>query len=356
MRRLRRLRLAPILNAKGEPVKLTAREQYHADWTQRMLNDRFANDLAYEIPVTTLTQIQKLITEQKFYEIAPAKYLPIRVGQGTWSAVLTTYRSFELGDNFETGIINTGSNNTRLAQTDAGVDAVNVSVNNWAKSNGWSIFDLQQAALSGNWDVVSAKEESRKKNWDLGIQRIAFLGAVGFNQTGGKILGLLNQAGITVNTAVITKAISTMSATELSTFCAQIVNAYRANCDRTAMPSRFIMPESDYLGMASQSSPEFPMLTKLALVLQMFKDITQRADFQVLPLSYGDVAYSGYTYQQYVLLNYDEKSIRADIPLDYTNTLANSIDNFTFQNAAYGQFTGVQAYRPKEMMYFQYTP
>lgn len=353
---MRRLRLAPIRNAKGEVVKLTPRELGHARWMQRQLNDRFENDLAYEIPVTTLTQVQKLITEQKFYDVAPAKYLPVRVGQGAWSSQLTTYRSFELGDNFETGILNTGTNNTRVAQVEAGVDAVNVQVNNWVKGIGWSVFDLQQAALSGNWDLVSAKEASRKKNWDLGIQRITFLGAVGFNQTGGKVLGLLNQAGVTVNTTVITKAISSMTPTELSTFCQQIVAAYRDNNDRTAYPSRFIMPESDYLGMASQASADFPMMTKLALITQMFKDITQKGDFQVLPLSYSDAKYSGYTFQQYVLLNYDEQSIRTDIPVDYTSTLANSIDNFSFQNVAYGQFTGVQAYRPKEIMYFQYTP
>ena len=43
-----------------------------------------------------------------------------------------------------------------------------------------------------------------------------------------------------------------------------------------------------------------------------------------------------------------------DIPLDYTNTLANSIDNFAFQNAGYGQLTGCLSYRPLEMLYFQY--
>jgi hypothetical protein len=43
-----------------------------------------------------------------------------------------------------------------------------------------------------------------------------------------------------------------------------------------------------------------------------------------------------------------------DIPVDYTNTLANSLDNFNFQNVGYGQFTGVQTYRPLELLYFSY--
>ncbi len=355
MRRLRQIRQSPILNDKGEVIKLTAREAYHAQYMQRQVNERFANDLGYEIPITTLTAIQKKISEQKFFEVAPADYMPLRVGQGTWSAILTTYRSYEMSDNFETGIINTGGNNARLAQADTGVDAVNVQVFNWAKAIGWSVFDLQQAALSGNWDIVSSKEKSRKKNWDLGIQRVMFLGATGLNQTGGKCLGLLNQAGVTSNTAVITKAISTMSATELSAFCAAIINAYRSNCNRTAWPTHFIMPESDYLGLASQAAPDFPIKTKLELIRQMFIDLTGKKDFRVLPLAYADHGYSGYTVQRYTLLNYDEESVRADIPLDYTNTLANSIDNFSFQNAGYGQFTGVMVYRPLELMYFDYT-
>jgi hypothetical protein len=54
----------------------------------------------------------------------------------------------------------------------------------------------------------------------------------------------------------------------------------------------------------------------------------------------------------YTLLNYDEEALRMDIPVDYTNTLANSLDNFNFQNVAYGQFTGVVAYRPLEIFQF----
>ena len=45
-----------------------------------------------------------------------------------------------------------------------------------------------------------------------------------------------------------------------------------------------------------------------------------------------------------------------NIPVDYTSTLANSINGFNWQNAAYGQFTGVKVYRPKEVLYFDYTP
>lgn len=353
---MKRVKQPVILNAKGQPVTLTPAERYHAEWSQRQLNDRHKNALGYEISITTLTTIVKKITEQKFFEIPPADYLPIRVGEGTWSSNLTTYRSFDMADEFETGVVNTGGQNSRLASADAGVDSLNIKVFPWAKSIGWSIFDLEFAAKSGNWDLVSAKEKARKRNWDLGIQRVAFLGARG---QGSNCLGLLSQSGITVNTAVITKAISSMTPAELKVFCAQVVEAYRSNNQRTAWPTHFIIPESDYNGLASQASADFPIKSTLQLLEEMFQVIVRKKDFKILPLAYADAAYhtdvaSIAGKQVYTLLNYDEESLRMDIPLDYTNTLANSVDNFSFQNVGYGQFTGVLAYRPLEMMYFQY--
>ena len=147
-----------ILNSRGEPIVLTPREQRVAN-----INQRKCNALGYEINITTLTTIMKKITEQRYFQIAPADFIPLRVGEGAWSTNLVTYRSFNLSDDFETGIINTGANNARLATGDAGVDSLSVAVVNWAKSIGWSLFDLQLAAKSGNWDLITAKEKSRKK-------------------------------------------------------------------------------------------------------------------------------------------------------------------------------------------------
>lgn len=353
-----------ISDLTGQPIELTPQEQYSADVMQRKFNSaqrKFSNALGYEVSITTLTTIMKKITEQKFFEIPPADYLPVRVGEGTWSSNLVTYRSFDIADIFETGIVNLGGQNSRLATADTGVDALTIQVLNWAKSIGWSIFDLEEAAKSGNWDIVTAKEKARKRNWDLGVQRVAFLGAEGQNGSGGNCLGLLNQQGITTNTTLITQAISAMSTSQLKTFTAGIVEAYRSNNNRTAFPTHFVIPESDYNGLASQASPDFPIKSTLELLEETFQIICRRKDFKILPLAYADGAYNTqfvpssspiYGKQVYVLLNYDEESLRMDIPLQYTNTLANSLDNFSFQNVGYGQFTGVLAYRPLEMLYF----
>lgn len=357
---LRKLPQQIVKNSKGEVIRLSAQEKAHAAWMQRQINERFENALGYEISITTLTEIVKEVTEQKFYTTAPAKFVPIKVGRGAWMSNLTTYRSYDIGDEFETGIINLGGDSTRLATADAGVDALNIKIFNWAKSVGWNIFQLEEAAKSGNWDLVAAKERARKKNWDLGVQRVAFLGSRGQNAQGsGTCYGLLNQPGVVVDTVNLTKPINTMSTTELKTWCALVVELFRANCNRTAYPSHFAIPESDYNGLATQASPSFPIKSTLQLIAETFKTICQNDGFQIQPLAYSDAAYHADCptiagKQVYTLYNYDSESVRMDIPLDYTNTLANSLDNFNFQNAAYGQFTGVQTYRPLEMYYFQF--
>jgi hypothetical protein len=358
---LRKLKQPVICNDAGEPIKLTRSEQYHADYVQRIVNERFGNSLGYEVSITTLTTIVKKISEQKFYEVAPADFIPIKVSEGTWSSNLTTYRSFQIADQFESGIINLGGQNGRLASADAGVDALNIKINNWAKSIGWTIFELEEAAKSGNWDLVAAREKARKVNWDLGIQRVAFLGSRGQNTVSNpQALGLLNQIGITFNTTLITQTLSSMTYTQLATFQQGIIQAYRVNCNYTAFPTHFIIPEADYNGLVAQSSPQFPMKSSLQLLEEGFQVITRNKNFKILPLAYCSAANAGGVLPSqaatgiYVLLKYDEESVRMDIPLDYTNTLANSIDNFSFQNVGYGQFTGVLAYRPQEMLYLGY--
>lgn len=334
-----------ILNSKGQPIILNQEEKLRADLMQRHVNS-----LGLEINITSLTTIMKKVTEQKFFEVAPADYLPVRVGEGAWGSNLVTYRSFQLADDFSTGIINQGVQNGRLAMGDAGVDSIPVKVNNWAKSIGWTLMELQQAAKAGNWDIVTAKERSRKRNWDLGIQKVAFLGLDGDSS----VQGLLTQAGVTNNTTFLTAPISSLSTTNLKAFCAGVLDKYRANVNRTAWPTHFIIPESDYLGLAAPASADFPIRSTLSLLEETFQVMTKNKNFKILPLAYGDPAYNSLGVHRYVLLNYDEESIRMDIPVDYTNTLANSVDNFQFQNVGYGQFTGVQSYRPLETLYFSY--
>ena len=338
-----------ILNDDGKAVILNDREEKMVNHNQEILNS-----LGFEVNLTSLTAIAKRITEQKFYQIAPAKYMPVVVGEGTWSAEILTYRSWELGPDFEDGIVNTASNDSRLSVVEAGIDSITVPVTNWVKEIGWSIFELQQASKAGNWDVVTAKEIARKTNWDLGIQRTAFLGLA----SNPNVYGLLTQPDVNSNTSLITGYINALSATDFNTFLEGIMGAYQTNCNFTAMPDTFAIPLLDYNGLISFPDASFPLKTKLEIMLEAFKAITMNPNFEILPLAYADevnnAAVSGLDKNRYTLYRKDPTSLRMDIPLQYSNTMANTINGMQFKNAGYGQFTGARAYRPLEMLYFDW--
>lgn len=352
-----------VLNDNGKPVILTNQEAFRANMLQAQYNREIKNALpgaernnalGAEIDITTLTQILKSVTEQKFYTIPFADYVPVVVGEGAWATQITKYRDFSVGDHFTTGILDTGANASRLAEVDSAVDAINTPVINWAKQISWSFMDMMIAARAGNWDIVTSKEKSRKRNWDLGIQEIAFWGA----STLSGVKGLLTLSGVNSNTALITKKISAMTASEFQSLLAGLLDAYRINSARTAMPTHFIIPESDYNGLATATDETYPLKTRLERMLEALRLMTRNPNFQILPCSYADkatnVAVTGLNKNRYVLLNYDDDSIRIDIPVDYTNTLQNTINGFHFQNVGYGQFTGVQTYRPLEVLYFDW--
>lgn len=311
------------------------------------------NSVGYERAITTLTGIKQKVVEQKFYEIPIADYIPLIVGENSWSSNLLTYVEYSTGEDFESGIINTGANNSRLSEVDTAVDSINVPVVNWAKTIGYTIMDLQIAAKSGNWSLVESKERSRKKNWDLGIQYVAFLGSKVKSDT----YGLLTQPDVNSNTAIITEKISGMTAAEFQTFVSTILSAYASNCNYTVMPDRFIMPLDDYLGMGSPVSSDYPMVSKLDYLNKVFKELTANPNFKVLPLSYAqedinDTA--GVSLNRYTLTRYDQDSVKMELPVDYTTTVADSDNSFNWQSVAYGQYTGTKAYRPLETLYYDW--
>lgn len=333
-----------IFNAKGEEVKLEKNELYIAKAMERKIK----NDTGYLADITTLTTILKEQREQKYFEVTPSDFIPIKAGEGAWSLNLTSFNLTESADDFETGILKTGTNESKLAAVDSGIEPVTVPVMPWAKTASWTIMDIQYAMKSGNWDIVVSKEKARKKNWDLGIQKIAFLGSAQFN-----LPGLYTQAGVTTNTTDLLKKISGMSAAELNTFASNVMGIYRKNCLFTAWPTHFVLPESDYTGLMAFTDPAFPVKTKLDYLLEAFRSLTKNPNFQIFGLPYGGDLDTQTDYV-YCLYKYDPESFRMDVPVSYTSTLANTFNGFQFQNVAYGQFTGATAYRSAEFLYFKF--
>ena len=314
--------------------------------------------LGYQIAIDTLTFIKKQITEQKFYEVSPADYVPIAVGDGAFSQSLLTNLTVSTSRDFETGIIEQGTNNDRLESADAAISSKTAAVLNWAKAVGYSEFEIEQALQSNNWDIIESKHRARKKNWDLGIQKIAFLGILN-DQTAYP--GLLSQSQSNVNSDLVTiqESISSMSATQFGTFVSLVVASYQNNCAYTAMPTHFVIPQSDWLGLAAPVSTDYPFNSKLEYLKKAFNEIVP-GGIKILPSIYGMPAYNqavvntGVGISRYAMYRYDPESLRMDIPVDYTVTQPNTLNNFQFQDAGYGQATGVIAYRQLELEYFDY--
>lgn len=306
----------------------------------------------YQIVIDTLTYIKKQVSEQKNYTVAPADFIPVVVGDGAFAANILTNRTYQVGDDFESGNIRTGVDGSRLSAVDVAVDSKTAKVINWAKSVDYTIFDIEQALVANNWDPIEQKHRARKKNWDLGIQKIAFLGSA--VDTG--VPGLFNNTVINTDTSTITKTISSMTAAEFATFVAALMGVYFTNTASTALPTHFTMPYGDYLGLMTPVSSTYPNIPKLQYLEEAFKRVCG-PNFKIQPNAYCDAANNtgaGINKSIYMLHRYDPESVRMDIPVDYTTTQPNSLNNFSFQDVAYGQYTGVQFLRALEALLFTF--
>lgn len=338
-----------IINSKGEEKRvedyfLNDGEMAHAEKLQNALSEQFG----YLIPVTLLTAIIRDVAEQKFYEVPVADYVPVRVGtEAAWADDVLMLRSFYAGGDFEKGYIETGTEG-RLASTNATLDGVRVPARIWAKEIAYSIADVAKAARTGVWDYVTQQEKSRRINWDLGIQKTAFLGS-----KDGTMKGLVNLEEVTVNTTLLPTSLTNMTDAQFQSFVTNMIGAYLANSNYSAMPNRLYIPQDDFVGLVAATSLQFPLKSKLTYLEEVFKGATRNPDFKIMPLAYLQVAQSSgvLTKNRYILMRYDEDVARFEIPVDYTVTVPNSYDGWTMRNVGYGQHTGVLSARPQEILY-----
>lgn len=307
------------------------------------------NSNGYNQLVTTLTAVSQKVSQQKFYEVPFADFVPVVVGNGSFKRSIINWRTYSKSEGFESGIISNGGNNARIEQVDASYDAVTQNVISWAKGLEYNLFELEEAMQAGTiFSLIEAREIARRKEFQLGLQRVAFLGT-------GSETGLLNNTNVTVNTADLTGWIKDLSAANFNTFVGKVWGLYRANCVYTAKATHFAIPEQDYNGLVNYPDATYPLKTKLDLLVEAFRTISGNPQFKVLPLAYGNKANFDTTNNRYALYNYDETSLKMDLPLDYTATTAGTQNGFTWTNVAYAQFTGVIALRAKEALYFNHT-
>lgn len=328
-------------------------EQIGGGASLRFVNSGGAIDttsLGYRIAIDTLTAIRRDVVEQKFFKIPFADYVPVVVGEGAFAQSILTNLVISSGEDFEAGNINTAGNNARVSTVDAGVTPATIAVINWAKQIGYTIFDIQQAVSASNWDLIEGKARSLKKNWDLGLQEISFLGSK-TNVAG--VPGLLTSKEVNINSSLISKPLSSMTADELNEFAEKFLAACFANSNSTQLPNVLLLPSSDFLGLVNASSAQFPLKSKLQFLEEAFGKAVP--GFQIVHTPYGEadnMKTRGVSATRYVAYNKEVETLRMDVPVDFTTTAPNSLNNFSFQSVAYGQYTGAKFYRPAEALYF----
>ncbi len=309
--------------------------------------------LGYQRTIDTLTYMKKLITTPKYYEINIAEYLPVVIGEGSFADNILTNITINGSGDFEEGFINQGIDNSMLAKVNAGISSKTVPVVTWAKSVDYTQIELEQALFANSWNIINARHTSRQMNYELGLQQLAFLGS---RTRPADVCGLLTQPNVNINTALITASLSSMSVTDYTSFIGGLYEAYRQNCNRTARPNRFVLPESDFNGLQVPYSPSFPNVSKMDWLMKAFAALGL-SDMKVLPCVYGMPEFNadyGLDLNRYALYNAEEESLRMDIPVNIRSTMPGTLNNFQFQDAAFAMFTGAWAYRELEMLYFDY--
>lgn len=307
------------------------------------------NNLGVQQVTSTLYTIAPRVAEQKFFSIDFPSYMPVVSGVGSFMDKIGSWRTFAKSGGFEAGLQQNAANSARLENVDAAFDLVETKVLTWAKQMNYSVIELQQAMQSGLLpSLIEARSRALKKEHDLGIQKTAFLGIQDYK-------GLLNHASVTNNTADLTESLAGMTAAELNTFVSVVYERFRANCNRTAEPKIFIIPETIYNGLASFMDSTYTLRTRISVIEECFQKLTGDAGFRVLKCAYADAAQFGSSTYRYMLHSNDPDSIVYNLPLAFTQTAANSTNGFTWESAAYAQFAPVLMPRPQEALYFSHS-
>lgn len=303
----------------------------------------------FQYAIDTLSYIRSQIIKQKFYEIAIADYLPVDVGEGAFSDEIVQNLQFMQSGGFYDGDVTNQDQTGRLAQVNTGLDPIRMRTQIWAKATGWTIMEIERAARSNNWDVVSGKLESLKKNWDLGVQETAFLG-----HPDGEMTGLLNDSEVTINTTLVATTLTAMTESQFTTFVGGLIPAYFANSNDTTLPDTFIIPNDDFLGLSVPYSPTYPNISKIDYMYKAFRAMTGNENFKILGLSYAQAtrnADRGINENRYVLYKNNPETMKMAIPVDFTMLEADTTNRLNWQQAAYGQYSGVLINRKREVLY-----
>ena len=315
----------------------------------------------YDYAIRTTTYLGAKVVQQLFYEVRGGigEFVPVIEGEGGFFEDTRVNREFYQMENFEDARISTMAGNAKIASVGSSTAPLTITFTTFAAQANWNIMELEKAMKTLNWDVQASRYRSLKKFFDLGRQKLAFFG---LKDDATNTPGFLTMPGVNSNTAIITSTLSGLSDTDFQTFVGAVFAAYRTNCNQTVWPNRFVIPESDYIGLGSAASKTFPNITKLEYLERVFKMICGD-DFKILPLAYankerngGYVAGSigGNGKNRYTLYRKEPDILRMYLPVPFTLVPAVPIGAVNMETAAYEQMSGCNAINPAAILYFDW--
>lgn len=315
----------------------------------------FANpaDYGLEKTISTLTQIVADVQRQKFYTVdgALTDYVPMEMGTGAYGQGLFQYTVAQVGDQFETGIVQPGNGINKDANVDIVVDGITIRNNFWRMKYQATKELVEMAQKNAvTFSYIEEQERARLKTYQLGIQKIAFMGTEdGLNE------GLLNLSGVTVNTTLIPADFGTMTTAQLNNFAATAVSTFWTLSNSTAFPNTMLIPTQDLGGLATYISSSYPVgETRKEFLERAFKAAGAPQDFKIMHSAYGKTAGVGGT-ARYVLYNRDPDVLKMYLPKPYTPYPLYPTGSLDMISDAEAQFTGVWVKRPKEILYMDLT-
>lgn len=309
-------------------------------------NQALLNDLGYgDIDVTLLTQIEREVSQQKFYQIDPSLFVPFDTTQGGWADYITVLRNYSNADaeisTWERGV---DADNARRNQVGVTLGSESLKIHNLAKMVSYSLFEMRSAMETGRWNIVTEKERARKRDYDLAVQKAVLLGDSNFK-------GLLNQTGVASNTTILTKPISTMTSAEFRTFLGSVFAEYFKNSSMTVLPDTLAIAPSDFLGLGVAVDEQYPLVqSMLTRAREVFREVTGNPNADIKMLAYCEPEFNG-GYYKYVLYRRDFDTLRVYQPYDYNVVQGATVDGMNYQNTAYARLSDVFVNRPKEMVY-----
>ena len=312
------------------------------------------NPIGLEQNLTTLTQLLANVQRQKFYTLngqALTDFIPIEMGTGAYAKQFTQFAVAQVGDSFETGIVQAGNGINRDANVDIAVDTISIRNNFWRMKYQATNEIVRMAQVNQEtFSYIEELERARLKTYQLGLQKIAFKGTDdGLNE------GLLNLSGVTVNTTLLPANFATMSTAQLNNFVTTAMSTYFALTNSTVFPNTMVIPTSDLAGLATYISSAYPVgETRKEFLERAFKAAGAPQDFKILHTVYNQTAGTNGG-ARYVLYNRDADTLSMYIPRPYTPYPLYPVGALDMISDAEAQFTGVWAKRPQEILYMDIT-